>query len=205
MEHLSKLFGSPARVKLLRLFVFNPDCVYDRDSVITSARVTPDTASKELAALARAGIISRKTFYKEVPRPGSKEVKKRKTIGWQFNQKYPYLEALNRFLRDTLVVSHTDIKKRLRGVGTLKYLVLAGFLIGDKDRGIDMLIVGTKVGDKALQNAVGMLEAECGQEIRYAVLSVDDYLFRRRVRDKLVRDIVDFPHVVVVDKLVRHT
>jgi len=186
------------------LFVFNADCVYDRDSVIVSARITPETASKELAALARAGVISRKTFYKEVVRPGSREVKKRKTIGWQFNQKYPYLEALSRFLRDTLVLSHTDIKKRLRGAGTIKFLALAGFLIGEKDNGIDMLIVGNKLSDKGLQNAMSILEAECGQEIRYAVLSVDDYRFRRRVRDKLVRDVLDYPHVTIVDKVGSH-
>jgi len=72
MEYLSKLFGSPARVKVIRLFTFNPEEVFDRDVVVQKARVTPETASKELSALARASIVNRKTFFKEVFRPGSK-------------------------------------------------------------------------------------------------------------------------------------
>ncbi len=201
MEYLSKLFGSPARVKLLRLFAFNPDVVYDRDGVVSRARVTPDTASRELAALARAGIIQRKTFYKEVVRPGSKKMKKRKTIGWVLSAKYPYQDALTAFLRKTLVVSGSDVRKRIRGAGTIKLLVLTGHLIGEKDRGIDMLVVGDRLSETALKNAVSLLEAECGQEIRYAVLNTADYKYRRRVRDKLVRDVMDFPHTAVVRRI----
>jgi len=203
MEYLSKLFGSPARVKLLRFFVFNPDCVYDRDSAVARARVTPDTASKELAALARAGVISRKIFYKEVMRPGGKAPRKRKTIGWVLDQRYPYLEPLTAFLRETLAISDGELRKRLRGAGTIKLLVLSGHLIGARDRGLDMLVVGDRINQAVLQGAVALLEAECGQEIRYAVLTTDDYLYRRRVRDKLVRDMMDFPHTAVIEKLAR--
>jgi hypothetical protein len=205
MEHLYKLFGSPARVKLLRLFMFNPLAVFDRDSVVTRARITPETASKELAALARAGIVSRKTFYKEIIRPGGSATKKRKTIGWVADQHYPYREQLSSFLRDTLVVSYADIRKRLRGVGTIRLLVLSGFLIGERDAGLDLLVVGDRLDGQGIHAAVKLFEAECGREIRYAVLATDEFQYRRRVRDKLVRDVMDFPHQALIDRLVSNT
>lgn len=201
MEYLSKLFGSPARVKILRLFMFHPDRVYDRDSVVAAARITPETASKELASLARAGVMQRKTFYKEVVRPGSTAIKKRKTVGWVLCSKYPHIDALDIFLRDTLIVSGVEIRKRLRGVGSIKLLVLSGFLIGEKDTGLDMLIVGNKLNEQSVKNVLRVLEAECGQEIRYALLTTEEYQYRRRVRDKLVRGVMDYPHKEVVDKL----
>jgi len=203
MEHLSKLFGSPARVKLLRLFIFNPETVYDRDSVIQSSRITPETASRELAALARAEVINRKTFYKEVVRPGSKKLKKRKTLGWMLNEKYPHLEPLEQFLRDSLTVSEKEVKKRLRGAGTVKMLVFAGILIGEAEGAVDIMLIGDRLKENSVKQFVRVLEAEAGKELRYMVLTTDDYLYRRRVRDKFVRDVMDFPHHLIIDKLSR--
>lgn len=199
---MSKLLGSPARTKLLRLFAFNPERVFDRDMVVRVSRITPDTASRELAALARAEVIKRKTYYKDVVRPGSKTAKKRKTIGWILNQNYLFIDALTRFLRDTLSISSVDVRKRLRGAGSIKLLVLSGILVGEKSGGVDMLIVGDRLNEQHVYNAVCALEAECGQEIRYSVMTTEEYRYRRRVRDKLVRDIMDFPHHEVIDRLV---
>ena len=197
------MFGSPARVKLLRLFIFNPETVYDRDSVIQSSRITPETASRELAALARAEVINRKTFYKEVVRPGSKKLKKRKTLGWMLNEKYPHLEPLERFLRDSLTVSEKEVKKRLRGAGTVKMLVFAGILIGEAEGAVDIMLIGDRLKENSVKQFVRVLEAEAGKELRYMVLTTDDYLYRRRVRDKFVRDVMDFPHHLIIDKLSR--
>ncbi len=203
MEFLSKLLGSPARVKMLRLFVFNPERILDRELVVQAARVTPATATKELMALARADLVVRKTFYKDpILRAGSKVMKKRKSIGWVLNQQYAHIVPLRRFLRDTLSVSYTDVRKRLKGVGTIRLLVLSGFLIGEKDAGLDILIVGNKLNEQEIKIVIRSLEAEFGIELRYAVMSVDDYQFRRRVRDKLVRDVMDFPHEALIDQIV---
>lgn len=201
MEYLSKLFGSPARVKLLRLFTSNPNTAYDRDAVVKMARITPDTASRELSALARADVIQRRTFFKEVVRPGSKASKKRKTVGWVLNNKYPYLEALTVFMKESLTVSNADISKRFRGTGTIKLLVLAGFLAGNKEGSLDLLIVGERLKEQLIRNAIQSLEAECGQEIRYMVLQTDEYHYRRRVRDKFMREVIDFPHIEIVNRI----
>lgn len=201
MEYLAKLFGSPARVKLLRLFLFNPERVYDRDDASHTARITPAVASKELASLARAGIIKRKAFYKEGMRPGSKTPKRRKALGWVLEQKYPYRDSLARFMHSTLSVSDTEIRARLKSVGTLQLLVLAGFLINEKESPLDVLMVGERLNETEIQSVMRTIEAECGRDIRYTVLRTEDYLFRRRVRDKLVRDVMDRPHNVLIDRI----
>lgn len=201
MEHLTKLFGSPARVKLLRLFLFNPADTYDRDAVVVNARVTPDTASKELAALARAGVIKRRSFFKEVIRAGTKLPTKRRTLGWMLDMDYPLLPALTHFFRETLAVSDAEVRKRLRNIGTVKLIVTAGFLIGEEGGVLDLLVVGDRVDDGALRTAVRILESESGKEIRYAVLTKEEYQYRRRVRDKLMRDIFDFPHREILNKI----
>jgi len=199
MEYLSKLFGSPARVKVMRLFVFNTEQVYDRDLVATAVRVSPEAASRECAALARMGIVTRRSFYREAPE-GSR-AKRRKVIGWALDRGYPHLVSLSVFLRDTVQVATADMRRRFRGVGAVRLLVLAGPLAGNPESEVDLLIVGDRLRDTAVRTAVRMLEAECGRDLRYLVLSTEEYLYRRRVRDKLVRDVMDFPHREIVDKL----
>ncbi len=203
MEHLSKLFGSPARVKLLRLFIFNPEEVFDRDAVMKLSRITPETASKELASLARAGIVKRKNFYKEVVRPGSKSTKKRKTIGWVLDNKYIYLDELIVFMRDSLSVLDSDIKKRFRGVGSIKLLILSGFFTNVKNSIIEILLVGDRLKERSVENVIHSLEAEYGHVLRYTIFSVEEYKYRLKVRDKFVRDVLDFPHKKVIDKITK--
>lgn len=202
MQDLGKLFGSPARVRILRLFTFNPDAVWDRDEVARRTRVAPESTSRELALLARAGFLKRKSYFKEVARPRAGTSKKRRAIGWALDQTYPYLAPLETFLAETVSVTHGDIRARLRGVGTVRLLVLSGIFTGAQDSLLDLMLVGDRLNDAALSTALRHLEAELGREVRYAVLGTDDFLLRRRVRDKLVRDVLDYPHEALIDKLV---
>jgi len=202
MEPLSKLFGTPARVKLLRLFLFNPEGVYGRDDVVEHARVTPAMASKELAALARMGIIKRRTLYKEPVRSGGATTRKRKTLGWILDPKYTYREALRTFLHDTLTLRDSDVRKRFMSIGPVRVCILSGFLVdGDTESELDVLLVGNALASENVETVMRGLEAECGREIRYAVIPVEEYQYRLRVRDKMLRNIVDYPHTVLVDKV----
>jgi len=202
MEPLSKLFGTPARVKLLRLFLFNPEGVYGRDDVVERARVTPAMASKELAALARMGLIKRRTFYKESARTSGTAAQKRKTLGWMLDSKYVYREALGTFLHDTLALRDSDVRKRFMSIGPVRVCILSGFLVaGDTESELDVLLVGNALESDMVDTVMRGLEAECGREIRYAVIPVEEYLYRLRVRDKMLRNILDYPHTVLVDKI----
>ena len=45
------------------------------------------------------------------------------------------------------------------------------------------------------------MEAEMGRELQYATLSTEEFFYRRSIGDRLVRDVVDFPHEVLVDRI----
>ena len=51
MEILGKLFGSTAIVKILRLFLFNPDTPFESKEIMRRTKVNPDTARMEIAML----------------------------------------------------------------------------------------------------------------------------------------------------------
>jgi predicted transcriptional regulator len=199
MDDLAKLFGSAMRVKLLRLFVFNSDAVFDKEEVAKRARVSSLLIAKELQALVRMGILEKKS-YTRIRRDGRGQRHRVAVPCWLLKKQYSLLDALQTFLEKTLSVSEKEVRATVRSAGTVHLLALSGFLTGNKDGSLDMLVVGEKIDVPQLEKAVRSLEAEYGKELRYALLSPEEYFHRKRVRDKLVRDVLDFSHRIIIDR-----
>lgn len=204
MDILGKLFGTPLRVRLLRLFLFNPDTPFDRDDLLLRTKSTPRTLVPEIAVLTSAHIIKRKTFTKVVRRKqrGKMVEVERKVIGWIQNERFPNRQALRTFLADTLSLTDDDMRKRLGKAGRIALVVVGGSFIDlDLDSSVDLLIVGDRINRKTLETAIHGIEIEIGRDLRYACLSLSDFAYRRSIHDRLVRNVFDYPHRTVVDKL----
>ena len=63
MDTLSKLFGSAAYVKVMRLFLFNPDKAFELKDVKSRAHITMEIAGRELTNVRSLGLIKRKNFF----------------------------------------------------------------------------------------------------------------------------------------------
>ena len=62
MDPLMKLFGSQARVKLLRLFLFNETESYTLGQVAHRAKVSKDAARRELNLLVGIKLLKKKKW-----------------------------------------------------------------------------------------------------------------------------------------------
>src|SRR3989344_2318500 len=188
MEVLGKLFGSPNRVKLIRLFLFNPDIAFLRREIIRRAKVAPSVVGRELRLLENIKLI--KTNHKT----GRKKT-------WQSNPRFPIGREL-KYLLDTEFGQHrAKIGSRFRGCGSGKLLVIAGILIGDPAGRVDLVIVGDNLKKNVVEQAVRTLEAEAGRELVYALLDSKDFNYRLAASDKFVRDLLDYPHEKLINKL----
>jgi len=187
-DPLQKLFGSDARIKLLRLFLFNPKQTYTVPDAAQRARVPERTARKELTVFSSIGLIRRSPTRK-----GS-------GLRFSINGEFGYLNVLQNLLLNAPERAK-DIYERVRPSGVIKLIVVSGVFVGDLDGRLDVLIVGDRIKDKRLRARMRKLESEIGRELRYAMLPSDDFLYRLNMNDKLVRDIMDYPHKIMVDKL----
>lgn len=203
MEILSKLFGSSARVKILRLFLFNKNKVFDIDKVASRAKVSVFVARKELTMMGNMGFVKRKLFYKTIERvSGTKTIKsKRKVSGWIIDEKFLYLQPLYQFLINATPLKSKEIEKRINRIGAVKLIIVSGVFIQNWDSRVDMLIVGDKIKKPNLESTIKSIEAEVGKELRYAAFSTEDFKYRLNIYDKLVRDILDYPHEVILDRI----
>ncbi|MHB8860710.1 MAG: hypothetical protein ACYC48_03170 [Minisyncoccota bacterium] len=187
MEPLAKIFGSPARLKLLRLFMFNQQSQFVLADISLRSKLSADAVRHELADFLAAGLLRKKGA--------------RAAARYQVNPRFEHLAALDAFIRETTNVRPSDMLAALRRAGALRLVVLSGFFTGMIEPQVDLLVVGDHLEDRALASAVRSLEAELGREIRYASFATTDFRYRRGVYDRLLRDVFDYPHRVLVDKI----
>lgn len=188
MDPLARLFGSPARLKLLRLFIFNQDASFKLEEAVTRAKLSRDVGRKELANLLSAGVIKRKQGRGGMP-------------AFFIDTSFEQLGALDAFIRQTCVLRPEDILAALKKAGTLKLVVLSGIFTGTLESQVDLLVVGDSLEERGVERVVSLLEAELGREIRYAFFTTADFRYRLGVYDRLLRDMFDYPHRTILDKI----
>lgn len=197
VDPLSILFGSSARVKLLRFFLFNPSKEFTFDDISRRAKLVRRTARVEISALEKAGVIKKKTLYIEI----EGKSKKMKAIGYTLNKDFPELPALQTFLFETAPINGKTLLKHLRKAGPIDFVAVAGIFLRDFEQRIDVLVAMKKNSNAKIENAFRSFEAEIGVEIRFAAFSSEDLLYRVGMYDKLTRDLFDYPHQILVDKI----
>lgn len=187
MKSLAKLLGSPARLKTIRFFVFNKDGAFTLSEMALRTKLSPGVARRELADLVASGFVRKKGT--NAP------------IRYQTNPRFEQLDALDTFIRDTTSVRPQSMIASLRRAGVLQLVALSGFFTSVLESRVDLLVIGDRLEERALAAAVRSLEAELGREIRYASFTTEDFRYRFGVYDRLLRDVFDYPHRLLVDKI----
>ena len=195
MDLLGKLFGSQARVKILRLFLLNPLDVFDALTVSVKSKVQIQEARRELAILKASGVIAEKSFLKKTG------TKSKRVPGFQLKGTFPLLSPLKNLIVSETPLNRDEIGRRLRGVGKIKFLTISGIFLSEPDARVDILIVGDELKKRSIEAVLRSIEAEIGKELSYGLMETAEFLYRINAYDKFVRDILDFKHDTIVDRL----
>ncbi|MEK7463639.1 MAG: hypothetical protein AAB610_00760 [Patescibacteria group bacterium] len=203
MEILTKLFGNAAKVKLMRLFLFNPDNAYSSSEIAERSKTSSKEVRKELAGLMNVGIVRKKAIVREIHTKKKKKILVRKVndTGYFLDQKFPYLQALKNLLITVSLHADDSLVRKFNSVGRIKFFVASGLFIQEWDTRVDLLIAGDDINLNKLDSVIRSIEAEVGKEITYSAFETADFEYRYGIHDRLIRDILDFPHTTLVDKL----
>lgn len=194
-DTLSILFGSPARVRLLRLFLFNTDKSFTFDEICKRLRLVRRTARTEVTVLEKAGVIKSEMVEVKVKN------KLTKVLSYVAETDIPEFKALQTFMFATTSLDGKNLLSFLKKTATVDFLVVAGVFVQDFESRLDILIAQKKITLDKIETAIHAFEAEVGVEVRFSVLTSDDLIFRADVNDKLIRDIFDYKHQIILDKL----
>jgi len=167
------------------------------------ARLTPAVARRELQHLSKLGLIKQKAVTRESKSKTTKQGKpaKRRTNAWVLDDTFPYLRSLTNMLVHTKPLRNDELLRRFQKAGKIKVIVVAGVFLQDEDSRLDLLVAGDKLSEAKVRNIMKEIEAEVGKELVYAAFKTEEFTYRLSIYDKLIRDVLDYDHETVMDRI----
>jgi hypothetical protein len=204
MTVLEKLFGSPARVKIIRLFLLNPENLFNLKEISRRAKVNIALSRREISLLSGIEFIKQKTEkIDEIIKlkNGTIKNKKKRINGFKLNLLFPFLHQLRNLVVTAAPINKEKFIKNLNSTGKIKVIITSGIFMQSEESKIDLLIVGDSIRRGALDRILKNIEADIGKELNYAIFTTEEFLYRFGMYDRFIRDIIDYPHEKLVNKL----
>ncbi len=192
MDILEKILGSAYKAKVMKLFLFNPTLVFDSRTVAQKIKAREKEVRKELFLLQKINFLKTKEC---------RNLSGRKVNGWTINMNFKYIDAVRDFLLRVSPFTSESLVRSFGEAGRIKLVVIAGVFLNDFETRVDLLVVGDKIKKNIFEKTMKEIESEMGREIQYALLESSDFEYRLGVGDKLIRDIFDYPHEVISNKI----
>jgi hypothetical protein len=182
---LNDLFLSKVRVKLLELFLGEPERIYYVREIVRHVEEQINAVRMELNRMEAVGLLSSE---------------------WRANRKYytlrkdyVFFDELLRLVNKTTGLGGNIVRERVR-LGKIRYAMLSGSYIRGLKPGpndVELLLVGVVVLPE-LSRIVKEQEAKLGREINYTVMSEDEFLFRKSRRDPFVVSVLEKPRMMLL-------
>ena len=185
---IDSLFGSKTRVKLLHLFLNNPEKSFYVREITRLIDEQINSVRRELANMVSVGIVQSDNIDNK--------------LYYSTNIGYRYLEPLSVIFSDKRNLQGNDSSKvwakTLSRMSNIKVVISAGKLVGDADGKIDLLLVGD-ISAADAGSLVKKIEKAENNELNYSVMSYEDFYYRLSVRDRFIMDIIEGKHSVLID------
>lgn len=203
-DFLALFIDSSALARVLRIFIFDQSGVFTDMRIAKRAGVSLATAKLEIRVLSKLGIIKSRTIM-VTPHVAKRAKNAKKSLGkkeqvWFLDQGFRHLRALSSFVHEVSPAQYEVVLDALKRTGKLGVVVLSGTFLGDGTRPVDLLVAAENLSESRFETAVRRLEPMFGREIRYAAFSTPEFRYRLTVQDRLIRDTLDYPHTVLLDR-----
>ncbi len=186
---IEQLLGSKTRVKLLQLFMGNPNRSFYVREITRKIDEQINSVRRELSNLLNIGIIVSDTTNNR--------------LYYEVNQKYEFYAPLKAIFgggnADEARTVAKGQKDEFKALGNVDLLIYTGQLTRDERAGVDIFIVGN-TNANAVQRFVADLERQEGKELRYTAMTRADFQYRSQVRDRFLANVLEAKKQVVIDR-----
>lgn len=182
---LIDLLISKVRVKILELFLGNPEAMYHVREIVRRVDEEINAVRRELARLEKTGLLISQ---------------------WRANRRYYtvkkdyifYFELLSQ-VNKSVGLGGAIIRNRAK-IGKIKYAMLSGAFVRGKPytpNDVDLFVVGNIVLPE-LGAIVREEEARRDREINFTPMTEEEFTFRKNRRDPFVMGILSKPRVMLI-------
>jgi len=185
MASLQDLLVSKVRVKLLKIFLANPNEMYYVRQLVRMAKEEINAVRRELLRMETRGLVSKE------PR-GNR-------LYYQFRKDYLFYADLLGLVAKTVGLGQKIIKNKNK-IGRIKYVMLSGKLarrMPHQQADVDLLVVGEVVLPQ-LAAVVKEYESIFNREINYTAMTKEEFEFRKKRRDPFIISILMGSRIMLI-------
>lgn len=193
---LEHLFGSKTRVKLLQIFLNNPEACFFVRELTRLTNTHLNAVRRELSNLQKLGIIDQIKIK-------NKGNNKKKMKYYQIVTSYTLYQELKNMMYKSQLLMEKEFSEDLKKAGNVRYLAFTGAFVGERSIQVDFLIVGT-IDKTQLKKVMERYEKTFNREINYTILTPEEYNYRRSVADKFLTSILNGKKIVIIDNMVNN-
>lgn len=182
---LEDLIVSKVRVKVLTLFLLNPNKIFYVREIVRKIKEEINAVRRELSHLEKAKMV--------------KSERRANRLYYLFRRDYPLYFELLEIVNKAYGLGGEILKQRAK-LGKIKFVMLSGKFIRDKERGpedVDLLVVGNVVLPQ-LSQIIRAEELRRDREINYTVMSEEEFNFRKKRRDPFVLRILSRSRIMII-------
>ena len=188
---IDALFGSKTRVKLLHLFLNNPNRAFYVREITRKIDEQINSVRRELANMLSVGII--------------KSDSSNNRLYYEINQDYQHYEPLRAIFADSHLQSEVaasgevnDWSKRLKPLGDVRVALFSGSLVRGSSSELDVLLAGD-INKTQAKHFMKSLEEEEGRSLNYSIMSYEDFYYRLSIKDRFITAITNGKFTVLQD------
>ena len=207
---LQTLFESLAKIRLLRLFLQNPEQNFTLREIEQIIQIKHGSFLRDLHKLIKSGFVKEKSSIvrdekKEKAPIGKKNkshgVKPKKILLYSVNIEFPIFSELYNLVIKSSTASRKKLLDHIKRLGKIRLAVLSGIFLNDEASRLDIMIVGDDIKKRSLEKFLALTESELGKTLRYSVMDTDEFRYRMNMYDRFLRDILERDHEKLINKL----
>jgi hypothetical protein len=181
----SDLITSKTRVKLLSVFLMQPNEMYHVRECVRRTNEEINAVRRELLLLEKKGILQKE--------------QRANRVYYSFNKDYPFYFDLLRVGVKTIGLGQAILENRVK-LGKIKFAMFSGKFarhIKQSAEDVDLIVIGTIVLPE-LAVLVRNEEMRLGTEINYTAMTEEEFKFRKQRNDPFLMTILTGSRVMLV-------
>jgi len=184
---VEKLFISKVRIKLLKIFLEKPEEEHHVRKLVRMTEEEINAVRRELKNLENVGLL--------ISQP------KLNKLVYRINNYCPFIPELRNLLRKDSNIARmlVDLAKSLPKISVV--ILTSNYLTGDERNkmDVDVLFIGNP-DIPTLTAKMSEIEKEESKQVRYTIISDEDFAFRKKNRDSFLLNIINSDKILLVGK-----
>lgn len=207
---LEKLFGSRARVKVLKIFLLNPDKKFYLRQLSRDLKLQVNSIRRELVSLEEFGLLisSNNSTNSDVLSTKSGTTKKRAVKEVPLNEKKYYwvnksfvlFPEIKSLISKSQIMAGESFIINLKSICDPQFILLSGIFVNTDKSPTDILVVADVDKDKLVQ-VINEMELEIGHQVNFTVMDKEEFKYRQEVADVFLHSVLNSRKIILLDKI----